>query len=374
MTVRRVTTRIPQSDYDVIMVLNLADIEREALTKLPQNAREYYLGGAADEITIADNRRAFDDIALLPRVLRDVSERSLRTTLLSTPFSMPIGIAPTAMQRLAHTDGEIATARAAAKMEVPMILSTTSTIALEDVASVPGVSLWFQVYVYKDREVTRELAQRAAAVGCQALVLTIDTPYLGKREREARVGFHLPPGLDLPNYRALGSTRVLASDGESGLARHFTENIDTALTWKDVEWLQNVSGLPVVVKGILRSDDALQAVHHGAAGVIVSNHGGRQLDTALATIGALPAITEAVGGAMDVMLDGGVRRGTDILKALALGAKAVFLGRPILWGLAYDGEKGVQRVLEILRDEFDLAMALCGCRNLEEITNDLLAQ
>ncbi|MFY8001881.1 MAG: alpha-hydroxy acid oxidase [Candidatus Kapaibacteriota bacterium] len=353
-------------------IVNLADIEREALTKLSANAREYYIGGAADEITVRQNQTAFQHIALLPRVLRNVAQRSLQTTLLGETFAMPIGIAPTAMQRLAHEDGEFATARAAASMSVPMILSTTATVAVEDVAKVAGVSLWFQVYVYKDREVTREIAQRAAQSGCKALVLTVDAPYLGKREREVRVGFHLPPNVDLPNYRQLGSTSVKAGVGESGLARHFLDNIDPALTWKDVEWLQAVSGLPVVVKGILRGDDAVLAQQHGAAGVIVSNHGGRQLDTAAATIDALAAITDALGGSIEVMLDGGIRRGTDVLKALALGARAVFLGRPILWGLSYDGEQGVQRVLEILRDEFDLAMALCGCRSVAEIDAGLV--
>jgi 4-hydroxymandelate oxidase len=353
-------------------IINLNDIERKAAEQISHNAHEYYVGGGADEITIAENKRAFQEIALLPRVLRDVSQRSLTASLLGQTFAMPIGIAPTAMQRLAHADGELATARAAAAMNVPMILSTTSTIALEDVASVKGAPLWFQIYVYKDREATREMAARAAASGYKALVLTVDTPYLGKREREIRVGFHLPPNLELPNFRAIGATSVDVVKQGSGLAQHFMDNIDPALTWKDVEWLRTVSGLPVVVKGILRSDDATMAAEHGAAGIIVSNHGGRQVDTALATIRALPAIAEAVENRLDIMLDGGVRRGTDVLKALALGAKAVFLGRPILWGLGYDGEQGVTRVLEILRDEFDLTMALCGCRSVAEITRDLL--
>lgn len=361
-----------RTTQNMTTIINLNDIERKAAEQISHNAHEYYVGGGADEITIAENKRAFQEISLLPRVLRDVSQRSLDISLIGQTFAMPIGIAPTAMQRLAHADGELATARAAAAMNVPMILSTTSTIALEDVARVKGVPLWFQVYVYKDREATREIAQRAAQSGCKALVLTVDTPYLGKREREIKSGFHLPPNMELPNYRALGKTSVSQGKEESGLARHFTENIDPALTWKDVEWLRTVSGLPIVVKGILRSDDATMAAEHGAAGIIVSNHGGRQVDTALATIRALPAIAEAVENRLDIMLDGGVRRGTDVLKALALGAKAVFLGRPILWGLGYDGEQGVKRVLEILRDEFDLTMALCGCRNVAEITRDLL--
>lgn len=355
------------------LLLNLQDYEREAASKLDANALEYYVGGADDEITIARNREAFSEISLLPRVLRGVSKRDLSASLLTESFAMPIGIAPTAMQRLAHDDGELATARAAASMGVPMILSTTSTVAVEEVACVPGLSLWFQVYVYKDRLATKELAQRAVKAGCKALVLTVDAPYLGKREREARMGFHLPPNLRLPNYERLGSTHVAGSEGESGLARHFIQNIDPALTWDDVTWLKEISGLPVIVKGILRADDALLAKQYGADGIIVSNHGGRQLDTAEASIYALEAIAEVIGTSMELLLDGGVRRGTDVLKALALGAKAVFLGRPILWGLAIDGEQGVKRVLEIIRDEFDLAMALAGCRNIGEITHDLLA-
>lgn len=357
-------------------ILNLFDIERAAKEKLSRNAREYYIGGAADEITIKENIRAFQRLHLRPRVLTNVSIRTLTTTLLGNQVAMPIGIAPTAMQRLAHSEGEIATVRAAQKMNIPMICSTTATTAIEDVVrATTGANVWFQIYVYKDRAVTRDLIHRAVEAGCSALVLTADTPYLGKREREVRNGFHLPEGVDLPNYRGLSSASAKVSKGvsESGLAQHFLSNIDAALTWQDVDWLVAETHLPVVVKGVLRADDAILAWKHGARGVIVSNHGGRQLDTALPTIHALPAIADAVGEVLDVMLDGGVRRGTDVLKALALGAKAVFLGRPVLYGLALDGEQGVMRVLEILRDEFDLAMALSGCSQILEISRDIIA-
>lgn len=356
-------------------LLNLADIERVGREQLSDNAREYYAGGAADEYTLKANSTAYQDIFLRPRILRDVSTRNLTSTVLEQSFAMPIGIAPTAMQRLAHDDGELATARAAQNLRVPMICSTTSTYSIEDVVQRSGADVWFQVYVYKDREATRTMLQRAVDAGCKALVLTADTPFLGKREREARIGFHLPPGVDLPNYRHLqhSPTNVSQGNGESGLAQHFLDNIDPALTWKDVDWLVAQTPLPVVVKGVMRPDDAIMAWKHGAKGVIVSNHGGRQLDTALASILALQPIADAVGEVLDVMLDGGVRRGTDVVKALALGAKAVFMGRPILYGLAWDGEAGVKRVLEIMRDELDLAMALCGCRAIEEITGDLVA-
>ncbi|MCU0426163.1 MAG: alpha-hydroxy-acid oxidizing protein [Candidatus Kapabacteria bacterium] len=355
------------------LLLNLHDYEREAASKLDSNALEYFRGGAADEITLRRNQTAFQEIVLRPRVLQDVSERSLQTLLLGQPFSMPIGIAPTAMQRLAHDDGEHATARAASSLNVPMILSTTSTVSVDDIGKVEGLRWWFQVYVYKDREATRELALRAKAAGATALVLTVDTPYLGKREGAVRAGFHLPAHLSLPNYAAVGATGVPHTAGESSLGHHFSLNIEDSLTWNDVLWLKEISGLPMIVKGVLRADDAILAVQHGVAGIIISNHGGRQLDTAQATIDALSAVVDSAGIMADVMLDGGVRRGTDVLKALALGAKAVFLGRPILWGLAVEGEQGVKRVLEILRDELDLAMALCGCRDIEKIRGDLLA-
>ncbi len=356
--------------------LNLFDIEQHALQVLSSNAREYYLGGAADEITLRANVSAFQHIFLRPRILADVAERSLQTSVLEQSWTMPIGIAPTAMQKLAHPEGEHATLKAAQKLGVPMICSTTATVAIEDLMHAQkGANTWFQVYVYKDREATRELVQRARDAGCTAIVLTADTPYLGKREREARSGFHLPPDMELPNYRGLGIGAMNVSEGKeaSGLAQHFSQNIDPALCWSDIDWLAAQTALPLVVKGVLRADDAIMAWKHGAKGVIVSNHGGRQLDTAIPSIHALPAITDAVGEVIDVMLDGGIRRGTDVLKALALGAKAVFLGRPVLYGLAWQGEQGVERVLEIVREEFDLAMALCGIKSVKDIHPDILA-
>ena len=232
--------------------------------------------------------------------------------------------------------------------------------------------LWFQLYVYKDREVTKALVQRAEATGYQALMVTVDTPLLGRREKDIRNGFHLPEGLVAANFYGSGMEKIEAAIKTSSLGVYIRSLFDDTLTWGDIEWLQSITELPILVKGILRSDDALLAINHGAKGIIVSNHGGRQLDTAISTINALPAIAEAVRGRAPILIDGGIRRGTDILKAIALGATGVMLGRPILWGLAVDGEEGVSNVLQLIKDEFDLAMGLCGCRSIAEITHDLI--
>jgi 4-hydroxymandelate oxidase len=251
------------------------------------------------------------------------------------------------------------------------VVSTLSTYSLEAVADASRAPRWFQLYVFKDREITRALVERAAAAGYEALVLTVDVPVLGSREADVRNQFALPDGI-YPENLVTDEERRVRSEGGSGLARYFADYIDPALTWPDVEWLRSITPLPVLVKGVLRADDARLAVEHGAAGVIVSNHGGRQLDGAPAAIEVLREVAEAVGERADVLMDGGVRRGTDIVKALALGARAVLVGRPVLWGLAVGGEAGVARVLTTLRDELARAMALCGCRSVEEVGADLL--
>jgi len=291
--------------------------------------------------------------------------------VLGTRVDFPVLVAPTAFQRLACDEGEMATARAAAASGTVMILSTASTCTIEDVGAVGG-NLWFQLYVYADRGMTKALVERAEASGMRAIVLTVDAPMLGRRERDLRNRFHLPDGVRLANVPSSGSVPMPTGHGESGLANHFASGIDAALTWKDVDWLRSITKLPVLIKGIVRGDDAVRAVDHGAAGVIVSNHGGRQLDTAIASVRALPEVAEAVAGRAEVLLDGGVRRGTDVIKALALGARAVLLGRPVVWGLAAAGESGARRVLELLRAEVDLAMALCGCPSVGDISRDLV--
>jgi 4-hydroxymandelate oxidase len=351
--------------------LNLAEIESAARERLTALAYEYYVGGANDEVTVRENRAAFERLALRYRVLVDVSRRSTSTTVLGTPVDFPVLVAPTAFQRLACDDGELATARAAAASGTVMILSTASTCSIEDVGAVGG-QLWFQLYVYADRGLTKALVERAEAAGMKAIVLTVDAPILGRRERDLRNRFHLPDGIRLANVPSSGSVPMPTGHGESGLANHFASGIDASLTWKDVDWLRSMTRLPVVIKGIVRGDDAALAVEHGAAGIIVSNHGGRQLDTSIASIRALPEVADAVGGRAEVLLDGGVRRGTDVIKAIALGARAALVGRPVVWGLAAAGESGARRVLELLRAEVDQAMALCGCPTVGDISRDLV--
>ncbi|MCC6238592.1 MAG: alpha-hydroxy-acid oxidizing protein [Dehalococcoidia bacterium] len=352
--------------------LNLFEYEQRATDQLAAFAYDYYASGAHDEITVAENRQAFERIRLRPHVMRDVSARDLSTRVLGRAHALPIVAAPMAFQRLAHPQGELALARATSGLGVTMTLSTLATTALEEVAAAAEVPGWFQLYVYRDRALTRDLVARAEASGFEALVLTVDAPLLGRRERDARNAFALPPGLVAANLPSEGLRHLEGAPGESGLFRYFASLMDAGLTWDDVAWLRSITTLPVVVKGVLRGDDAALAVEAGAAGIVVSNHGGRQLDTAVATIDALAEVVEAVDGRADVLLDGGVRRGTDVVKAVALGARAVMLGRPLLWGLAVDGEAGARHVLELLVAELDLALALCGARRLEDLSADLL--
>lgn len=353
-------------------IVNLHELEALAKQRLPQMAFDYYVSGACDEITLSENQRAYDRIFLSPRMLVDVSRRDLGTELFGQRVEMPILVAPTAFHRLAHPEGEKATARAAAKAGTIFTLSTLSTTSIEDVAATTDGAKWFQLYVYSDKGVTKSLVQRAEASGFKAIVLTVDSPMLGRRERDVRNGFHLPPDMCVANLMADGFEKLPLKERESGLAAYIATLYNTALTWKDVDWLCSQTKLPVLVKGILRPDDALKAIDHGAKGIVVSNHGGRQLDTVPATITVLPAIAEAVAGKVDVLVDGGIRRGTDVVKALALGAKAVLIGRPLLWGLSLNGEAGVISVLEMLRQELDLALVLCGCPSVKQVSDDLI--
>lgn len=348
-------------------LLSVGDYREAARARLPQMAWDYYDSGAHDEITVRENRAAFDRLSIRYRVLRDVSRRDLAVRILDASLSMPLLVAPTAFHGLACPEGERATARAAGRAGTAMILSTLSNTAMEEVLEAAEGPVWFQLYVYRDRGVTEGLVRRAEEAGCEALVLTVDAPLLGRRERDVRNRFHLPNGLSVRNLLPAGRERLPETAAESGLAAYVNSLFDPSLDWSDLEWLCQLTRLPVLVKGIVHPEDGRLAVEHGAAGVVVSNHGGRQLDTSLATVTALPEVAGAVDGRGAVLLDGGVRRGTDILKALALGADAVAVGRPVLWGLSVDGERGAHRILEILREELDLALALSGCASIAEV-------
>jgi 4-hydroxymandelate oxidase len=351
--------------------INISDYEAAARDVMSQMAYDYYAGGALDEVTLRRNESVFDEIRLRYRVLRDVSERDLRTTVLGEEVDMPILVAPTAFHQLAHSDGEVATSRAAGKAGTIMILSTLSNCPIEEVTAASSGPVWFQLYVYKDRGVTRELIARAQEAGCRALVLTVDAPFLGSRERDVRNQFELPSHLAASNL--VGNPELLPVEhNASELASYVGQMFDASLTWEVVDWLREVTDLPVLIKGVVHPDDARLAVAHGAAGVVVSNHGGRQLDTSPATIEVLPEIVDAVEGSIEILIDGGIRRGSDVLKALALGANGVAVGRPVLWGLAADGEAGVEHVLSILRSELDVALGLCGFNCLDDLSADVI--
>jgi 4-hydroxymandelate oxidase len=355
--------------------LNLHEYEALAAARLERAPLDYYRGGAEDEGTLRANRAAFAQVALRPRVLVDVDRIDLSTSLLGTRVDFPVLVAPVAYQRLAHPDGEAATARAAAAAATLMVVSTLATTTLEDVAAAaPGAPRWFQLYIYRDRGVSTELVRRAEAAGYGALVLTVDTPRLGRREADMRNGFGLPPHLCLANFQSKAELAREPSrpPGESGIAHYAAQNLDGSLDWKAIAWLRSITRLPIILKGIVTGEDAALACQHGVDGIVVSNHGGRQLDGAVATLEALPEVVAAVEGRAEVYVDGGVRRGTDVLKALALGARAVLIGRPVLWGLAVGGEAGVRHVLRLLRDELDLAMALSGKASLADVDGALV--
>jgi isopentenyl diphosphate isomerase/L-lactate dehydrogenase-like FMN-dependent dehydrogenase len=331
--------------------VTLADFERAAAERLDPGPLDYYSGGAGDELTLRDNAEAWRRIAIRPRVLVDVSSRDLRTTVLGREHPHPIFVAPTAFHRMAHPHGEAATARGAAAADALYCLSSLATATPAEVAgAAPGGRRWFQLYVFKDRGVSDALLQSAVEHGYEAIVVTVDLPVLGVRERELRSGYAIDAADLIPEVH-----------GEQPLPLADIGNlIDPSLTWDDLERFATACGLPVLVKGVMTADDAVLAADHGAAGVVVSNHGGRQLDTVRAGAEVLPEVADAVGDRLDVLVDGGIRRGTDVLKALALGARAVLVGRPVIWGLTVGGEDGVRAVLEILRGELDVALALAG--------------
>lgn len=349
-------------------ITNVNEFEKIAKEKLPKMVYDYYSSGAEDQWTLEENRRAFSRILFRPRILIDVSKIDMTTTFLGHKINMPIMLAPSAMQRMAHPDGELAVARAASAAGILMALSSWSTCTLEEVASTgPGIRLQ-QVYVYKDRNIVQQLVRRAEKAGYKGFVVTVDTPILGRREADIKNRFCLPPHLALKNFSHLNLDMEEKED--SGLAAYVASQVDRSLNWKDVQWLQSITSLPVILKGVNTAEDTKLAIQNGAAAIIVSNHGARQLDYSPATINCLEEVVKAANGRIPVYLDGGVRRGTDVFKALALGASGVFVGRPVLYSLAADGESGVRKMLQIFHEEFELAMALSGCSSLRDITSN----
>ena len=353
---------------------NLYEYEAASKDVLSAMAHSYYAGVARDGITLMANRSAWDQLWLYYRVLVDVSKRHTRTQILGQDMSVPMLVAPTAFHGLAHPEGELATARGAALQNCIYIASTLSNQSIESICASSKGSVWFQLYVYKDRDITLNLIERAKRAGCKALVVTVDAAMIGTREQDQVLRFHLPEGLSMGNFTNSQQARLDRNSDDSALAQYVKNQLDPSLSWSDLSWLVKQSSLPVLVKGIVRADDALLAMRSGAQGVIVSNHGGRQLDTAPPTALVLPKIRQSLGDSAVVLVDGGIRRGTDIVKAIALGADAVLLGRPILWGLAQDGHNGVAHILSLLHAELLEAMALCGCDTIKSITRDLVHQ
>ncbi|HEY5638700.1 MAG TPA: alpha-hydroxy acid oxidase [Dehalococcoidia bacterium] len=352
---------------------SLFDLELLAREKLPPQIFDFVAGAAEDEISLAHNRAAWQAIQLLPRVLVGVDSVDTSATVLGRPMPSPVILAPVALHRLVHPDGELATAQAAAAQGATMTLSTMSSCTIEDVAAAADGPKWFQLYCYKDRAVTERLVKRAEAAGYSALCLTVDVPRLGRRERDFRHSLGFPDDVTPVNFEGeVDITQIPLGQRGSALSAYAASLLDASLTWDDVGWLGSLSSMPLIIKGILAPEDAVLAADHGVAAVVVSNHGGRQLDGTPAGVEVLPDVVAAAGDRLEVLVDGGVRRGTDVLKALALGARAVLIGRPYVWGLALYGEEGVARVLGMLQEELELAMALSGVTSVSQISRALV--
>ena len=373
-------------------VYNVAEMRRRAERVLPKPVFDFADGGAEDEWTLRRNETAFDNLQLIPQTLRGAPERDLSVELFGKKLALPVMIGPTGLSGLFWPDGEICAARAAAAAGTAFCLSHASVCTLEQLAATGIGPRWMQVFVYRDRGFTRELAERAQAVGYDALVLTIDNQLTGNRERDIRNGFTIPPKLGPLEVAAMAAklpwlwrmrnelrritfanyVRPGEMTGLSRLAGRVAEMLDPSMSWRDVDELRRIWAGPLILKGVLSPAEAHEALAHGVDGLIVSNHGGRQLDGAVSSIEALPAVAQSVAGRIPVLLDGGVRRGADVVKALALGARACLIARPQLWGLSVAGEQGVARVLEIFRNEIDRVMGLCGTRSTTDIGPDLL--
>ena len=344
---------IKNEPTDLSQLVNLSDFEKMAATKMSKLAYEYVASGAADEVTLGWNRQAFDNIKLNPSVLIDTSQLDTSISLFGQKMAHPILVAPTAYHKIMHPEGEVATARGAGMASTTYIISSYTTTPLEEIAQAATHPLWFQMYVRDDREKTKEIIQKAESLGCKALIITVDTPVAGVRNREQRINFKLPETLHGPYILDQPIQRK-------------------PLTWADMAWILSFAKIPVLLKGILNSEDAEKAIQIGAAGIVVSNHGGRNLDTVPATIEALPRIADKVNKRIPILMDGGIRRGTDIIKAIALGANAVLIGKSICFGLGCGGAEGVAKVLEILKTEFEMAMALTGRATIGSIDSSVI--
>ncbi|XP_046575613.1 hydroxyacid oxidase 1-like [Haliotis rubra] len=351
-------------------LLCVGDYEDYAKGKLPAMVEDYFKAGSSSEQTLKENALVYKRYRFRPRVLKDVSKRDMSTTVLGSPVSCPVGVAPMSMCRMAHLDGEMGIAKACERLQLPFGLSTVSTFSIEDIAvGAPNSVRWFQLYIFKERRLTETLVRRAEAAGFSALVLTVDAPFAGRRLSTMRGGFTLPGHLRLPNIDASdGIFKSLRTDAANvPYLEVVGSQLDPSITWDDVKWLLNFTRLPVIVKGVLNAEDARKAVSHGVAAIWVSNHGGRQLDSVPASLDVLAEVVDAVGGRCEVYVDGGVRSGYDVIKAIAIGARAAFIGRPALWGLVHKGTEGVVNLLQLVKDEVDNAMALLGVSSLGEL-------
>ncbi len=344
--------------------VNVFEFEQQAKNRLPKTSYDYFASGANDEWTLLRNVEALKKIQILPRVLRDTSHIDTSTQLFGSRLPFPVLIAPTAFHELAHPRGEIETVNAVNQAGLPMIVSTMATRSLEEIAEASTGLLWFQLYVYRDRKLTNQLVRRAEEAGYRALVVTVDVPIMGKRENDIRNGFALPTGMRVKNFESV----------DLGKIKQFTDNqFDKSLTWKDIDWLRSITTLPILLKGIMHPADAQLAVEAGVDGIVVSNHGGRQLDSMPATIEMLPAIAEKINQKIPILIDGGFRRGTDLFKALALGADAVLIGRPVLWALACNGQESLTQLFDVYKTELTETMILCGCNDVKAIQQDGLS-
>lgn len=355
-----------------VTAVNLSEFEALAKLALPKPVFDHLSGGTDDELALRENLEAFRRLQLIPRVLRDVTNRNIATTVLGQPISFPVILAPAACLRRFHPQGELAVARAAASAGTIYTVSTGACYAFDEIAKAAGGPIWLQLYAYSDKGVTKELVKGAEGAGYSAICLTVDVPIGGRRERDMRNNYFYPKAMLFQSLKGLGLKGLSSKMSNEQLLAFSARVLTVALTWEYLEWLKSITKLPILLKGILSKDDALSAVSAGMQGIVVSNHGGRQLDRSPAAIDVLHEIATAVDGRIDVLVDGGVRRGTDVLCALALGAKAILLGRPYVWALAVNGEKGVIHALQMLRDEFDTAMALNGCSSVGQIDASLI--